>query len=102
MEKKNKFWKLFLVVLLPFLLILTIVGPWLVQEIQQTYGIVPIYTYCSMLLMYGIIQMFVFHKYLDKEQRNTSLRQLYGFLSELFTMPALSLHFISFGSYNKG
>ncbi|KAF5433513.1 hypothetical protein C5S39_01535 [Candidatus Methanophagaceae archaeon] len=66
MEKKTKLRVLLLAVFLSYLLILTSIGPWLVQEVQQTHGIVPKYTYCSMLLIYGIIQVFVIHKYLDK------------------------------------
>ena len=66
MEKKTKLRVLLLAVFLSYLLILTSIGPCLVQEVQQTHGIVPKYTYCSMLLIYGIIPVFVIHKYLDK------------------------------------
>ena len=52
-----------LAVLVPYLLILIFIGPWLVQVVQQTQGIAPKYTYGLMLLSYGIILSLALKKY---------------------------------------
>ena len=52
-----------LAVFIPFLLILTSIGPWLVQAVQQTQGIAPKHTCTLTLLVYSTIPILALKKY---------------------------------------
>jgi hypothetical protein len=59
----GRFGLIVLAILLPYLLILMSIGPYLVQALQQTQGFAPKHTYISMLLFCGIILFVALRKY---------------------------------------